>query len=624
MSEADKTVHSLLRATVPNNEEGFHALLARATYRNRLGHTKVILAEMGLKLQFSGHASKHIQAHDAADLALILGCAEEDVLHRLNESIPARVGSVRHGTTVVRWSDVSSRIRRVCPELASEQEWLPAQWALDHLPYCIHCFLPLVDTCHQCGERLGWNGARGIAACPTCRVDVRRTVGGSLPTNLRDAYVSLFELSSIDPVMRSAATRRFPDLIASMELDQFLDVALALGKALTAGSEHVRRHALGSSTLKRTETYCHGLMALTSWPDSFLESADQVVRQSKAAEKRFWTTMRGMAATSCDDRRLAEFIRAELPGLTDDRRSTVLGLSGRYIGAREFQELSGLQLKEVRVLEREGLLGEVIPTGDIRKSFQINQGTAEEITKLMREAIPIGAAANRLGLPTYAIEQLGAEGWLTIWDHAALVALGQTPRVELRSILELVRLLDEACDRLESVDRPLRMFLASAYVGEKPYGPIISAILSGKIAANLVHPEPSYSFALGSRIEISDAPMDLRHSADERASNTDFRLGDSYVQRDAAEVLGIVEKHVSMAVESGAIGFERGPKNSYLFARTEVLRVASEYMSSAELERRTGATSRARAAEKMRALGVSRTPLGWPREATMYALAEDA
>ena len=625
MTGDDHAARPLLVPTAPYREEGLHGLIARATHSNRLGHAKVILEDIGLSLARQGLASQRMDDRQAIALALKIGCEAEAIGRIRTQPVQGSQGPLlRWGSTAIRSSDLLVMKRRVCPETMTSQDWLPAQWSLKHRPYCAYCFAPLVDRCDTCGLQLGWGTARGVAACAACKREVEASSAPRLSEIHREDYRLLSDISSMDDNIRKAGLSQFPARIASLELHQFLDLALGLGQAFIPNSGGLRRIATKLPSRITSSAYCTGVRILKDWPQALIERGEAFIAEGKMQEMHFWQTLTRLRNAGTNGSFAGTFLRSQLPGLTDERRLSIPGLFCGVMGSRELQNASGLQVPQIRRLREDGVFGKVHATGTKAKSFQIDRKIGEEVTRLFRDTVSLHAAAYRIGVPVYCVEQLVCLGELQAVDHAALISLSSAPRIMSNSLEDFLKRIANRIP-VEQDGRDgcisLRAACSALYCGEKPYAKYLVMVLAGSLGAHLRQDEHKRSAALLSRILVNFAAFEQRPTSPFVSTMyPSFRFSDTYTQRDAADVLSVRSIDVAKATEEELLVSKTGYKCSRIYERSTIRSAAERHMSSAELAYRTGWRSRSSAAEWARCHDLARASLGWPRQDTLQAI----
>jgi len=365
-----------------------------------------------------------------------------------------------------------------------------------------------------------------------------------------------------------------------------------------------------------------GIQLIEDWPNGVRNRARTLIegRGDDSDCKDAICAIRSLGNERAFHRQQIELVREVLPEIFVDTRRAVGLLDGPVLLQKDICQQAGISSRDVRSLAGAGVLPVRVISGDKRCNIQFSANEAEEFCERRRASIPIEAAASRLGLPIYAIEQLIDAEILEQELHPAVLLIDQQPRVTHASF-ELLRqrLADQPLPSKERTGLiTLRRQSRRVGGGLKAWDQILGAILTGEVTIYRAADRSDRALidqvlcAPGSLVVgISSLSPKLRNGQPRQSRMT---------QRDACEVLNLDAMQIKPVIEAGWLGFEKCGLR-LTCSITEVLTYATKMVPPAELADRLGTRSDAvHATIRRLSPAVEKMPGGWSREQVAAAL----
>ncbi len=236
-----------------------------------------------------------------------------------------------------------------------------------------------------------------------------------------------------------------------------------------------------------------------------------------------------------------------------------------------------------------------LSTDGKRDLRQYDTEQVDELAGVLRSSLGYARIARLLAVPCYAIEQLCLDGLLDVVNHPAVPWVKDGVQVTKESFDNLIAQLQSAAAQTEDMPEdavPLKKTLRALGGGLKPWGSVFAKLLSGcevngsrirfwikgdSPTAKTLFVCPSSLGNLKPRcVELGKLPGGL-----------DAQMS----QEDAAEVLNIFSGDIGGLSEIRRLEFE--PRSKQLaVARSDVITIAHEAVSTSELIQRTGLSFR--------------------------------
>ena len=341
-------------------------------------------------------------------------------------------------------------------------------------PYCTH---------PDCGRPLKWRTLQKLQICSTCRRDLRRGFAIPVPSDvLSDCVVmtSLLDpraddreeiLDQLHPDLRQLNTGHLFDLGWRLSF-AFANVTRHRKNGVQMQSEDLIRHLAASSEI------------LATWPECIPDQIKAFIDRNGAGEApKLLAKLRLISFGRSAPKPIRELFdktdhnlrgKSSLRLLTETLDDSLMG--------EDVHVFLGLCNQSVIALRNSGALKPIIVTGDVRKFSIYKTSDVQKLKEKLAVRVPIGTAAEQLGIPWSGMEQLYAMGHVHQGATIKIDKAFDTPSVSRPSMDELIsRLADAAGHQTWSETTLLPVLLRALGGREKPWGPIIAALLGGHI-----------------------------------------------------------------------------------------------------------------------------------------------
>ena len=594
-------VQPLVIPSTPEDDESLIGIIASATAKNVLGHTNVILREVGLDPLFPGHAGQTIEPL-LGRLAAKLGFDASLVAHRVHPYLdiahdgiakPNAQWPIRWGSGTLARQFLSLERRRIAPitlQTSAHHRW---QWLSKLLPYCPISLERLVDTCGACEEPLGWNRARGIATCETCRRMVPPSDASPLPDHLAHNYRRFAELISPTPGEREKVLNSLHEDLRDLSPTSLIALVLRTGWLLETEIERPWKFspgALDQPALAKALSIGMGLMA--NWPRTFRETLSEASHSLLGDDRaKLLLGIRKMG-DRYQPADLSDLVRRAIPEAFE-MTQRAMALDGPTMLSCDICQLTGIDAEDVRRLDAAGALTAIETRTGERRHVQFSKKQVEEFAASKKGSQRATRMAEALGLPRYAIEQLLGFDEVDRELNFGVLVWDDSLRLVTSSVEAFFRDLNAKARDDAVPDDAVPLWNASRCVGGglKNWGQTLAALRHGQIPFWLV-PDEQRSRDRHSKIVrrilvvIADVVPTLGAPVSSASSET-IPIAEVMSQVDAAEVLNIDAVQMKRVAAAGDLTFE-GKGKAMWASRAEVLDLAHKYIASPELTYRLG------------------------------------
>jgi hypothetical protein len=318
-----------------------------------------------------------------------------------------------------------------------------------------------------------------------------------LPDSLADDYRMAADLMSRSAEVAVAAVPMLPKELRAVPRTAVVEIMIRTGIISTLG-----RAASIKDLRKRTPAtiaavVSAGARMLRGWRGSMrshVAERTESIENDLVAYDKIRRSIRWMAGTTTEGRAL---VAAAFPNV-DGRTADVFASESGHYSATEANVLLSCSSAELARLRDVGALRfEALPSNR-RLRARYDAGDVDRLRRQLDDCMPPGAAAARIDVPTYASDQLAQQGRIDLRSEPGVFAL-RGHQVSAASMAALIVSLTRAARR----SPPPADFvpLAAALVarpGEKPWGPVVDALLAGAIPFH----------AEGDAISLRDARVD--------------------------------------------------------------------------------------------------------------------
>lgn len=586
--------------------ESLMGFVGRVAAHNIYDDTMAIARQAG---QEFGHRPSLVYSPDA-DLQTLATALKVDVAE-----LHARTHQPIDDTTSnffglrVPFYQIEIMTRRFAPAALDRSPHHRAAWQFRPIPFCGETWEYLINRCGACDQIQRWHHARGPERCDVCGTALKQTSVDVVPIDWRPALSFVAGLASPDVDERASARSNVPSVIADLEAEQLLELILHLGH-LTADHEYkgLADKAWRDSPRDQAIMLKSAAELVLGWPDALFSLVDQMSRNRSADGEPVWMRRlsklvrpRYLEPLSTTVRRVIEDLKDHLAGAGE------IAGDGRALTEVTSAELCGLPRGTLAGYRREGRL-KSIPyasyLGRVREGFD-----AAEIRWLadaLKTRRSISSVASHFGISLHGVEQLICLGLLRPIEHPVFKVRYDRPQIEPADVDRLAARIEEAA--IASVEGvPLRAAVRRL-PGQKPWGPIINAMVDGHLPFALA---PGEALISAARIPTS-AAASLESFRFDKLAFPSFDFDAHMSKRDALDALNLMPSRAEF-LSAGSI-LQEGRLDHRVVQTTFVDETARQFISISELMARSGLT----AAKVRKLLAAAKigdeTDFGWPRD----------
>ncbi len=499
--------------------------------------------------------------------------------------------------------------RRFAPGALGRSAHHRAAWQFRPIPFCAGTWEYLTNRCGACNQVQRWHHARGPERCDFCGTALAQTSVDVVPVDWRPVLSFVAGLASPCTNERAAALARAPEALAGLEAEQLLELILHLGH-LTAEHDYkgLADKAWRDSPREQALMLKSAAELALGWPDTLFNLMNREARGRTGGGESTWVRRLGklvrpryLAPLSPAVRRVIGVLRDHLASASE-----IVG-DGRAMTEVTSAQLCGLPRGALAEYRREGRLKSIAYAsylGRVREGFD-----AEEIRWLagaLKTRRSISSVASQFGISVHGVEQLICLGLLRPIEHPVFKVRYDRPQIEPADVDRLAARIEEAAiASIEGV--PLRAAVRRL-PGQKPWGPIINAMVYGHLPFALA---PGEALISAARIPTSAAAK-LETIRFDQTAFASFDFDAHMSKRDALDALNLMPSRAEF-LAPGSIQPE-GRLDHRVVATTFVNDMARQFISISELMARSGLT--AAKVRKLLAAGKlgDETDFGWPRD----------
>jgi hypothetical protein len=554
-----------------------------------------------------GHRSELVRGANGLDN--VADCLQADLSDLQARTYPLHTDGRRRMffAAPIERTSIEHYTRRFSPTSLHTAPYHRAIWSLRPLPYCSETGELLQDKCPRCGETQRWLHANGIENCDFCGSSLLEAAPIPLPEEIcADLYMAA-GLIHPDLARRAEAAAQLPEQIRSIGSGPAFDLLVALAGIANPTIRSTRpRRAIRTTAeaLPICRAMAPAWAMLKGWPESFERFIADRLAQRRG---RFGDGNAG-ATQDFFEFANAQTIAQPVAQLIERARERVTQNRSTGLDAKETAVVTGLKATHLVNLRRAGHLQAVFHLDGDRPHPLIDKAAAQRLADLLRSSLRIEDAALQLGTSYNGVEQLLCLGYLD--SVCPIVDVGGESEIRVCSA-SLGRFINSIEDKLAAGFGVDAVPLAKALVGIpglRAWGPILANISRRKFSAYY----RSRTGSLVDRILVrrTDIPV-LRSIVFNRDRYPNFRFSCTMTKKDAAVALNLQSRHSTPLLASWPSN--GGGERTVPVADVE--RLASAYVSAAELAARLGMNGRAAAAAAER-VGLQRASLaGYDRKA---------
>ena len=514
-----------------------------------------------------------------------------------------RLRRVVNATTIPQ-CDVVRAQRRFAPAGLALGPHIRTTWQLKPFPFCEESWQELIHICPTCQTPQGWR-ATTVVYCNNCYEDLRLIQAPYVPENERASLKSAIGLVHHDPKRVALSLTQLPDTL-SIEPAAAVELLVRLLPVLEPQIRGKRPEFLS----KATSSQINSAMAkawnlLLGWPDAPRALFRQHIIRSEGKQQdgndgqnNFFLNLGDhkflLPETADAIRQLNDYCSAptKLPSPAD----------ARLMSPTEVIRRLGPKFSVVKA-RQSSVLGTEFAT---HNGFAAPMHFSSEIEALAKERadrISFGSAAERLGLPHYAIRQFADAGFIEKLYHPYFEFRFNAGQLSCASVNRLEERLKVEATTLPT-ERIMLVHAAKVFGGGmKPWANILSLLLTGGIDFEV---EPNRPLFKSIFIKQSDASSLLSCGSVIPLAKKD----ESLISRDAAEILNLTPRKTIPLLGKA---LSRSMSSAKLVCPIHVQKIAGAFMSVPELAARLSMNAPAVYRLVERQGMQSHQPPGYPR-----------
>lgn len=478
----------------------------------------------------------------------------------------------------------------------------------------------LIDRCPSCGRHLSWGGGGPLTLCNMCGSDARdvRDIRVSLvPHRIVRAVAPITGLLDPDPAVRARDCGGLHSDLLGLDRGGAFELAWRIGRALTATKATSRTAARSLPFEERVNALRSGATILKGWPESLTDCAKRLLACGDPKADRLLRTIHAVSGDDGEWPCLKTLLRRTHPGIVERGRSSAKALNPDHLDGTAAARFLGTPTSRIPLLQKARAIVPMWSGGDTNVHSIFMPKDLEPLRDAIADSASIGTAAEALGIGHHGVEQLIVLGVLTGIDAPGLHIVHKGRRISRRGlafVLDRLRGLP-AIEDGDLVDQ-LTLRHAMLHVGgrEKPWGPVIGAILDGSLIAWHDASRPGAKFIDATNIVVDDLAT-IKAMDFDRRNHPSFRFTDVMPIRDAGTLLNVNPHGLQ-----DALGGDLQPcVRTGGLAIGPTLKIARRLIGGAEIAARFMAGSR-RLPPFLKSGGLARQgPLGWDRQSVERA-----
>ncbi len=620
-SLGDRNGPRVMSAVAPRPGESLVGLVGRVARRNHLPHLRALLGAC----TSTWHAHFNLASRndiDFGNLAHVARLAPHDLEGRRYRSTPltSDLPGVEYHGAIIPAYDLQLRPRRLATSWLVDE---PYHCALGHHALATHCPISghlLVDRCPCCKARLNWSGL-DLTRCSACGCDLRAAEVQRVTERQLRATKLMLDLIHPEPDRNRAAVNCLPDLLSGLDRGTVFELGWRFGNLMSGGGNGRRtaaRHLPVESRLRILEI---GSAVLVSWPESIRLAMQGIPVGRTGHNPKLPKAVRSLAKARNAWPEIRDAIFAAVPGLAVSAKTGVRSVLPKAANGAELTRSLGVTQRMFERMRNADVLFPVSASGTVNQHQIFDTADSEHLQRLFADRIPLSSASERLAISIHGAEQLCCLGELRLLNDDAVFAALRSRQItkssleRLRSRLEMMDVNSE--EKTEGDLLPIHRALRSFGGREKPWGPIVAAMLSGKLPIVI---GPDKTGRLMDRVFIPARSLPFLTAMHfDVTPYSDFAFASCVNRRDAEEILNVDPPAFSRAMKNA----ELPPSSGSKYNRDDIIKLAAKTLSVSEALTRWGHGGR-RLPKPLKGPGAPTRggKLGWDRAEAEKAMKE--
>lgn len=569
-----------------HDRESIPGAIARGVREQVMVRTAPVLAAANVRMKHIGY-SQIATRDELQRLAYVARVPARKFLDRAGQRLQEKSGGksmeTRFGSLVMPRAFLELEGRRIGPLSVDRAHYHRLSWMNLLLPYCPESLERLVDTCGECGTRLGWRYAVGLASCDLCDAEIKASSAPPLPDDLAEEYRLFADLSSPDTIRVDDALERMPEALRHIGAGQLVRLSLLLGGLVHDAPDAFSRNRvtdLPPATLALVATA--GTALLRSWPQGlrdWVAERTEHLRDRPEVIERLRSRLQRIVDRQMETGDIVDVVSTALPDL---RQHAAHGFShGRsYYLYKGVQNLLGLSSPRMEALKSwKGIKFRRLNTAVGKEQGQFDVEQIDGLVPAFRDAVDLNACTGLFRLPLYAIEQLSGAKVLEWENNQALLATGGRDKVRGASVRHLVERLNGGRKEGRTPADCVSLSSGSKLIGGrfKPWAAMLDALVSGRVPYWLRDGHPSTA-----TIMIRASDLGRFSTVVDPEPPAGLTTSSHINQKDSAEVLNATTASLMALSGRYALPFEQQGMG-LATSRERVLEVAAEIAWAGEI-----------------------------------------
>ncbi len=590
-------------------DEHLAGALCRVTVENGRRFPSEVLALVDIETLHPASIAASLDEADATALTGLLG-TEVASLRRATHPIADDGRCLFFGTSI-RTKHREGPVRRVSPRGLADAPYIRAMWQLRPIGFDPRTKELLLSDCPVCGATLGFSRTYGVCFCDRCAendelgfvqpaVDLRDFPQPIVESGDMAALDFVTGLVDPDPAVRSLFSPVLDDDLTCLDRGEIFDLCMAIvgvldqdpKRAVTSPAKPTTR--ADYERLFTPDRLAEAGRIILDWRSGF-DGLCERARATSPERPGFYGIKAelGQVYALTVDRTLTENVRKVVrEAVLRNMATSSAGVAVRrtehrgrtdLITSQQAAQRFDIRLKLFQRLARAPELTHHRASGTKKGPVLF---VAEEIAALAALRADLESSSSvglRLGIPNGAVAQLAQAGLIEKVTGPVLLTVIGKNQYRRSTVDALIRDIEAKIGSGPTGSFHIRLSKAMHRMpaGEKPWVPLVQAVLSGRLAVFEVEGRLSATL-----VKLAASPFEEVVAAVVGAAGTTDDVEPMVTRAEAADILGI-----TVATVIGMIGADLLPEHGSgvcNLRRSDVVQVARTYISTAEASRIIG------------------------------------